>query len=134
MFVAYVDGACAAHTTKCGSIGVRIYNARGEIHTEFSEHSCDTTSNRMEISAVIMAFGLTPREEHLMIKSDSQYVVGTMVKGWKRRFNNDLWATMDEVTKGRRWTIHWQPRNTGPDMKAADALAYNASRRPCNGN
>jgi len=62
----------------------------------------NTTNNRMEMTAVIEALKYfnSLKLESGTIYSDSQYVINTLNKGWKRSKNLDLWKALDEQNKG----------------------------------
>ena len=64
------------------------------------------TSQRMEQLAIIRALEATKASAEITIYSDSQYVVYTMEKGWKRRANQDFWDQLDQLARQR--TIYWK--------------------------
>ena len=84
----------------------------------------DTTSNRMEILAVIMGLEATPKSTTVSVHSDSQYVVNTMTRNWKRRKNQDLWARLDQAAAQRQVSWQWVRGHAGqPENEEADHLA-----------
>ena len=83
-----------------------------------------TTSNRMEILAVIEALKAIPRSSDVTIHSDSQYVVNTMTRNWKRNANRDLWEALDAEVAGRNVNWRWVRAHAGdPLNEEADRLA-----------
>jgi len=83
-----------------------------------------STNNRMELAAVINGFKAVAASEDVTVYSDSQYVVLTMVKGWKRNKNLDLWADLDAEVAKRRVRWEWVRGHVGdPLNEQADALA-----------
>ena len=62
---------------------------------EFNGHEPSTTNNRMELTAAIEGLRATPPESHVLLRSDSQYVVKTVTDGWKRNANKDLWPLLE---------------------------------------
>lgn len=126
MYEAWTDGACMVHEGKCGGYAVVIDDGKGKRNT-FKVHVCETTSQRMEISAVIMALVSTPPGSKVRVKTDSQYVVGCTTKGWKRRVNNDLFAMLDELMSARDVQVKWIPRNSEDPHALADELSKIAS-------
>lgn len=99
----YTDGSCKNNPGRGGwaSIIVRD-NGRHVI----SGSEVKTTNNRMELTAAIKGLETTSEGEVVAIYSDSQYLVNTMTKGWKRKSNMDLWNLLDELTLLR--TVKWQ--------------------------
>ena len=65
-----------------------------------------TTNNRMEILAVIKGLEHIPAASPVTVRSDSQYVVNTMTKGWQRKANGDLWQRLDGLVRGR--SVKWE--------------------------
>jgi ribonuclease HI len=59
----------------------------------------NTTNNRMELQAVIEALNyiISNNIKDAIIHSDSQYVICTITKGWKRKKNIDLWDLFDNL-------------------------------------
>ncbi len=96
----YTDGSCDNNDTRSGSFGYIVVNPTiNQILSEFVTGVENTTSNRMEQSAVMMAMchALSdfPIDTKFIVYSDSQYVIHTM-KGYYKKFKNlDLWFNMD---------------------------------------
>ena len=79
------------------------------------------TSNYAEIMAVIKGLEAIKGSQFITIYSDSQYVVFTMTKGWKRNANQDLWRQLDAlVEKHKSVEFNWIPRQMNGE---ADKLA-----------
>ena len=88
-----------------------------------------TTNNRMEITAAIKGLEAIPAGESVRIHSDSQYVVNTMTRGWKRNANQDLWAKLDAVAGQRKVTWQWTRGHAGnPGNEEANALALHQAQ------
>jgi len=99
------------------------------------EHA--TTNNRMELTAVIEALGALKRPSHVILHTDSQYVMkgitewirGWKVKGWKTASkepvkNADLWRTLDEAVARHEIRWVWVKGHSGHNgNERADALA-----------
>jgi cyclic pyranopterin phosphate synthase len=66
-----------------------------------------TTGNRMEITAVLEAVNQIPYNTEITIYTDSQYLLGCMTKGWRRRANLDLFEQLDQAIKKRNVNWHW---------------------------
>ena len=96
----------------------------GDEYQVCSGSAADTTNNRMEQTAVIQGLQATPQSSHVTIFTDSQYVIGTMTKGWKRRVNSDLWDVLDALCSRRTVTWEWVRGHTGePGNEFVDAQA-----------
>lgn len=63
----------------------------------------DTTNNRMEMTAVIEALRYIDHEKlhtsSITLYSDSNLVVQTLLQGWKRKANLDLWEELDALSE-----------------------------------
>lgn len=93
--VIYTDGACHV-TTKIGGIGI-VFTKEGKLIKTYSKQFTNVTNNQMELLAVIYALSAIKETNQVTIYSDSQYVLGCITKGWKRKKNIELWHKFDEV-------------------------------------
>ena len=83
-----------------------------------------TTSNRMEILAAIEGLKALPKDAEVTVHSDSQYVVNTMTRNWKRNANQDLWERLDAEVARRKVEWRWVRGHAGNPMnEEADRLA-----------
>ena len=116
MIKIYTDGACKGNPG-VGGWGAIIMNNEKNIELFGGEN--DTTNNRMELKAVIMALKETPTNLELTIYTDSTYVqkgISEWIKNWKVNNwrssnkkpvkNKDLWVELDEAADSRK--IHWE--------------------------
>lgn len=122
-FLVYADGSCIGNPGHGGWGAVIIEEGEGE-RIEINGHDPATTNNRMEITAAIEGLRRTPPGADVVLRSDSQYVVFTMTKGWKRKANQELWRTLDGEVVRRRVRFEWV-RGHGDDQlnDRADELA-----------
>ena len=89
-----------------------------------------TTNNRMEITAAIKGLEAIPAGESVRIHSDSQYVVNTMTRNWKRRANTDLWAMLDAEVARHDVEWRWVRGHAGnPYNEQADRLAVDEAKK-----
>lgn len=94
----YTDGAYSPSTNK-GGVGI-AFISDNKLILQYSKLFLNTTNNRMELAAVIIALKcLKNKINKLTIYSDSQYVIGCITKGWKRNKNQDLWKVFDKIEK-----------------------------------
>lgn len=97
--------------------------------------AADTTNNRMEMSAVIA--GLFWVHEHLpevkmcTVYSDSSLVIQSLIQGWKRKKNTDLWEKMDRIVeKFEKITWKWVKGHAGhKENTEADRVAVGEAKR-----
>ena len=110
MIEIYTDGACNPNPGPGGWAAIVVENgSESELHGRQQR----TTSNRMEMLAVIKGLEAVPDSSAVTVFSDSQYVVMTMTRNWKRRANNDLWARLDTEVSKRAVTWEWLPGHAG---------------------
>jgi cyclic pyranopterin phosphate synthase len=117
----YTDGSCHGNPGPGGWAAI-IENDGNKTRLSGSEK--ETTNNRMELLAVIKGLQSTREQNDVTIFSDSQYVINTMTKGWKRKANQDLWALLDIEVRERHIVWEWIRGHSGnPGNEEADALA-----------
>ena len=123
----YTDGSCITNPGPGGWAAVILENgAKRELHGR--EES--TTNNRMEMLAVVEGLSALPESSEVTVYSDSQYVVNTMTRNWKRNVNNDLWTLLD--TEVAKRNVHWQWVR-GHDGNPMNELADRLANREANG-
>ncbi len=140
LMVIYTDGACSCNPGP-GGWGA-ILRSEG-IERELSGGEQETTNNRMEMMAVIVALEEVTRPCNITITTDSQYVIKGMTEWldrWKLRKwrtandkpvrNVDLWLRMEFAA--RKHTIEWQwvrGHQGHLENERADRLAVAARER-----
>jgi len=96
----------------------------------------ETTNNRMEMTAILMAMRALPDGAKAVIHSDSQYCVNGLTiwhQGWQRKnwmkkgepmINRDLWLAPHEETKRVHVSFRWVRGHSGvAGNELADRLA-----------
>ena len=132
----YTDGACKGNP---GPGGWGVLLKSGSTEKELFGGERETTNNRMEMLAVIMALEALKRPCHVILHADSKYVLKGMTEwlaGWKARGwrtaarqpvkNVDLWQRLDALVSnaGHRIDWRWVKGHDGdPGNERADALA-----------
>ena len=112
----FTDGACKGNPG-VGGWGAILRFAGTE--RELFGGVVNTTNNRMELTAVIEGLrALKHIGVTVEIVCDSQYVVCTMTKGWKRKANHDLWQALDAVIAEKQpvLTRRWVRGHAGNPM------------------
>ena len=123
----WIDGAVGpTNPGPAGGWGAILrYN---EKQREFSGGVSEwTTNQRMEILAAIKGLEALQRPSEAIVYSDSQYVVKTMMNGWRRRKNLDLWERLDKVRAAHRVRFQWVKGHSGDVLnERCDELANKA--------
>ena len=121
----FTDGACIGNPGPGGWAAIIV---DGSGRKEFSGREGRTTNNRMEMTAAINGLSRTPEGSQVKVETDSQYLVNTMTKNWKRRANNDLWDRLDKLSAERKVSWGWIQGHAGhPENERADRLANRAA-------
>lgn len=130
MIEIHTDGACSGNPGPGGWAAIVVEN--GEKRELYGRESL-TTNNRMEMLAVIKGLQATLGGVDVKIYSDSQYVINTMTRNWKRRANQDLWGEMDSEVIKRNVEWQWEKGHVGnPLNEMADFLANRESKLQAN--
>ena len=125
-FDVYTDGACIGNPGPGGWAAVVI---QGGTQDQLVGGEPKTTNNRMEIMAAIRGIEAAPPGSSVTVCSDSEYVIKTMTRGWKRKVNNDLWDQLDDAVSRRKVNWEWVRGHSGhPLNEMADQLARDEAR------
>jgi len=130
----FTDGACRGNPGP-GGWGA-ILRCKGKEKELFGGEP-ETTNNRMEMMAAIMALESLSRPCQVALTTDSKYVlqgitewiIGWKKRGWKNSAkqpvkNVDLWQRLDKLNATHQVTWHWVKGHSGHDEnERADALA-----------
>ena len=134
MIKIYTDGACKGNP---GVGGWGAINMQDEKNIELFGGENETTNNRMELMAVIMALKEISSNLELTIYTDSTYVqkgISDWIKNWKVNNwrssskkpvkNKDLWIMLDEAVGSRKINWEWVKGHAGNEgNEKADELA-----------
>lgn len=133
----YTDGACSGNPGP-GGWGVLLrYN---DHERELMGGELETTNNRMELTAAIMALESLKRRAHVNLHTDSTYLRDGITKwlaawkanGWKTAAkkpvkNQDLWRRLEAALADHDVRWHWVKGHAGhPENERADQLARQA--------
>lgn len=136
-WIIYTDGAYST-LRNVGGVGLVFIKDNTKIF-EWSKSIVNTTNNRCELYAVIKALqAISKPINSLIIYSDSQYVIGTITKGWQRKKNQDLWKSFDRMyAKAQRYCkdikFEWvKGHDTNDWNNRCDYLAVEASHEYSN--
>ena len=131
---AWTDGACSGNPGPGGWGAVLTF---GEREKELFGGEAQTTNNRMELTAAIMALEALTRACVVDLHTDSQYLRGAVtgwMAGWKRNGwrtaekkpvkNIDLWQRLDAAMARHDIRWYWVRGHAGDTKnERADALA-----------
>lgn len=134
--IIYTDGAYSSARNQ-GGVGI-VFIVEDEVKLTFSKMYKETTNNRMELSAIILALkSIKGKFDKITIITDSQYCLGCILKGWKRKKNILLWDKFDKVYKAAlelnsNIEFLWvKGHENSVYNNLADELATNASKEIC---
>ena len=105
----------------------------GDRSKEMSTWLGSSTNNVAELTAVLQGLEVlnSPVRRKLVIHTDSQYVIGVLVRGWKARANKELIAELRSRLEGLPKVVwHWVRGHEGVELnERCDALARLAIER-----
>jgi ribonuclease HI len=137
--IAYTDGACSGNPGP-GGWGTLLQAKDGNTvvkERELKGGAENTTNNKMELMAAIMALETLERASTITVVTDSTYVkngVTGWIFGWKKNGwktsakkpvkNADLWQRLDAAQARHQVTWEWVKGHAGhPENERADELA-----------
>jgi ribonuclease HI len=130
----HTDGACLGNPGPGGWAALLRYRGR---ERELAGGEAQTTNNRMELMAAIMALEALSEPCTIVLHTDSQYVrqgITEWLPGWIRRNwrtsggsdvkNRDLWERLQAACARHRIDWRWVKGHSGdPDNERVDQLA-----------
>ena len=133
----FTDGACSGNPGPGGWGALLRYN---DVEKEMSGGEKDTTNNRMEMLAAIVALESLSQPCDVNLYTDSTYLkdgITRWIFGWKKNGwrtsakkpvkNVDLWQRLDETIKPHDINWHWVKGHSGhPENERVDDLAREA--------
>jgi len=138
----YTDGACSGNP---GPGGWGALLRFGNHEKELSGAAKDTTNNRMEITAAVMAFRALKEPCRVDIYTDSEYLkkgITDWIHNWKKLgwrrgspgktkplANADLWQELDQAITDHQISWHWVRGHAGhTENERVDNLAVTAMK------
>ncbi len=133
--VIFTDGACSGNPGPGGWGAILMW---GDHRKEINGGEAETTNNRMELTAAIMALeALKGERRDVELHSDSNYMrdgITKWIHGWKRNGwktadkkpvkNVELWQRLDAARQKHAVDWHWVKGHDGhPENERADELA-----------
>ena len=135
----YTDGACSGNPGKGGWAAIIL---KGNDQSSVSGRENNTTNNRMELMAPIMALRQIKKHSEITIYTDSKYVkdgITEWIKKWKLNNwvsaskkpikNKDLWIKLDNLCQKHKIIWKWVKAHAGNKMNdLVDKLAVLKSK------
>jgi len=109
----YTDGSCHGNPGPGGWCAIVLEEQKSKLVqiATLKGHETETTNNRMEMIAAIEGLRYVHDQDLLTAEvtlySDSSLVINTLLKGWKRRANKDLWEELDEMNEELNIEFQW---------------------------
>ncbi len=129
----YTDGSCLDNPGPGGWAAIVLSD--NDRPLRLSGHDPKTTNNRMELTAAIKGLEAAPPGFDVTLFSDSEYLVKTMTRNWKRNVNQDLWDQLDSLSASRQVAWKWVRGHAGNNWnEEADRLAVSAMKQGNAGN
>lgn len=137
-YIIHTDGSCLRNPGGAGGWAAVIETVATGAVEEKSGGAPETTNNRMELTAALMALSAVPEGARVALYTDSQYLKNAFTKfwlpawkkrGWKKAdgepvLNQDLWVQLDAAFATRQVQFHWVKGHAGnPRNERCDALA-----------
>lgn len=133
----YTDGSCLGNPGPGGWATLMLYEDKKFTLSGGEPH---TTNNRMEMTAIIKALTWihqntdlpedTIKNAEITIFSDSNLIIQSILQGWKRKANLDLWAEIDLL---KAWLpLQWvwvKAHATNKNNNEVDKLAVAESKK-----
>tara|TARA_B110000444_G_scaffold28027_1_gene23052 strand:+ start:212 stop:640 length:429 start_codon:yes stop_codon:yes gene_type:complete len=134
-YIIYTDGACSGNPGP-GGWGAVIFDERKK-QINISGKIKDTTNNRMELMAPIMALKKIKSMSEVVVFTDSTYVkngITEWIKKWKKNDwnnsnkkpvkNKDLWIKLNDLCESNKVIWKWVKGHSGNKYNnLADELA-----------
>ena len=143
-YIIHTDGSCLRNPGGAGGWAAVIETAATGAVEEKSGGAPETTNNRMELTAALMALSAVPEGARVALYTDSQYLKNAFTKfwlpawkkrGWKKAdgepvLNQDLWVQLDAAFAARQVQFHWVKGHAGnPRNERCDALARSEAEK-----
>ena len=136
----YTDGACSGNPGKGGWAAIILDNNLNQ--SSISGGESNTTNNRMELMATIMALKKIKKKSEITIFTDSKYVkdgITDWIKKWKLNNwksskkkpvkNKDLWIKLDNSCQKHKVIWRWVKAHSGNKYNnLADELAVSNTK------
>lgn len=147
--IIYTDGSCLGNPGPGGYGAILIYGEykgqNSDNYKELAQGYRNTTNNRMELRAVIVALQSLTRACDVELWTDSKYVQQAITKNWLKNWlkngwktaakkpvkNQDLWRQLIPLIEKHNVDFKWVKGHSGQLLnERVDDLARNAASGP----
>lgn len=140
----YTDGACSPNPGLGGWGALLISPTHPGKPRELSGAEADSTNNRMELTAAVMALKALTRPCRVELTTDSEYLQKGFTEGWLDRWqrngwktasrkpvaNADLWRELLALSRQHDISWHWvRGHDENPYNNRCDELAVAARQQ-----
>ncbi len=126
----YTDGSCDTMQRIGGWAANLITKGAEKIIYGFET---DTTSQRMELTAVLNSILALKKPCNVRIFTDSQYVIGVLSKEWKASANKDLVIALRRSAASHNVSLNYVPGHSGHSKnELVDRYAKKARKEQIN--
>lgn len=133
--VAYVDGLSEPTNPGIGTYGYLIYEGHRKLAEGQGLAGTDVTNNYAEYTALVMAL-MKLKELNasgdIVIRSDSQLLVGQMSKGWAIKgggYLSKLKEARELIKEFSSIRFEWIPREQNKDADLLSRIAYERHKK-----
>lgn len=136
----FTDGACSGNPGRGGWCAILTCNGSEKVIYDAEDN---TTNNRMEMLAVINGLSALKTPCSVEVITDSKYVCDAFNAGWLENWkrngwrtagrnpvkNDELWRTLDSLTKRHSVSFHWIKGHAGHAYnERCDVIASSLAR------
>ena len=129
-YVIYIDGLSEPSNPGTGTYGYTIYKGNQKVAEGEGLAGYNVTNNYAEYAGLVEALkklkGLGV-EEDVLVRSDSQLLIGQMSKGWKAKgggYIEKLKEARDILKDFGSVTFEWVPREKNTEADLLSRVAY----------
>ena len=94
--IIYTDGGCSPNPGLGGWAAVLISPSHDNYTKEISGSEAESTNNRMELTAAIMALEELKNPSDVELITDSQYLKNAFTKGWLKNWLRNGWKSSNK--------------------------------------
>lgn len=135
-FTAWSDGSCDnLNPAKPGGAAYVIFDDKGNLFRKSSKGFICTTSNRMELLAIISIVNALPPDSHVTIHTDSEYCIKALLSGHPQA-NLDQIAHYHRLCSERNISVlfKWVKGHAGDEHnEECDFMARTEYQKMCDG-
>lgn len=94
--IIHTDGGCTPNPGLGGWAAILVSPSHDSLEKEIYGSEADTTNNRMELTAAIMALRALKYACTVELHTDSMYMKNAFTRGWLEKWQQNGWKTSDK--------------------------------------